>query len=172
MTTLLASLALLVSVLSLAVSFSAHRLARRQEKRKQPLLTASLINAHVLFERKDHARVFGFLLSIINPSDSSNSISEITLNITYRSSRDIELTVQIPSSQQGVQRLSEGSTVSALTIATTRIGAHETHLGWAIFRVSEALLEGATIERYEIAIFDSHRTKATIEPVVIRELRP
>lgn len=167
----IALIALLVSFGSFLVSFRAFRLSQRQDDRKKPSLIPSLVNGYVQFLGSEKARVYAFLLSISNASDSNNALARAELHITYKTAANIFVTAQIPSSQSRGDAYPELRDFSLLS-TPARLDAHQTLTGWTIFRVSEAILKGAAVEGYTIALFDSHKIMTSVETIVIQEYIP
>ena len=162
-----ASTALLVSLSSFIVSFRAFRLAQRQDDRRRPSLVPSLLNGYVQFRKE--GRAYAFLLSISNTSDSNNAVAKIELHLTYKRSTGEPLTVQLPASHSREDAFIDLTEFTPLA-TPARLDAHQTLVGWSLFRVSKAILEDAKVEAYSVALFDSHDVKATVEPIMIQEL--
>jgi hypothetical protein len=165
----IALFALIVSTFGFATSRKALRISQKQEQRKNPLLVPSLLNGYVQF-RKNKERVYGFLLSVSNPSDSNNAIARIDLHLTYLSPRHDRLTVQVPSStarDDSFSRLSEFTMIAP----PMELDAHHTIAGWCVFRVPEAALSRGVVESTVIVLVDSHGLKASLEPVLVQEYR-
>ena len=145
-----AVIALLLSFCSFIVSFRAFRLAQRQDNRRQPSLVSSLLNGYVQF--LEETRVYAFLLSISNISDSNNALAKIELHVGYERSTGTLVTAHIPASQSRGDALAKLS--DFVTLPTpARLDAHQTLTGWVIFRVSEEILKDARIEGYSVVIF-------------------
>ena len=97
-----------VSVLALAVSiFSAVfswrslknstralAISESQERRRQPQLVIYLAKAYR--RRVLQGQLFGFLVSISNPTDINNSIARAEIKITYRLRDGAEATCRMP----------------------------------------------------------------------------
>jgi hypothetical protein len=160
--------ALLVSLCSFIVAFRAFRLAQKQDDRKRPSLVPSLLNGYVQFRETQKVRVYAFLLSVSNPSDSNNSLAKLELHISYRTPAQTLVTAQVPSSQSRGDAYAELPEFSSLS-TPARLDAHQTLTGWAVFRVSEAILKDTIIERYSVALFDSHNIKTSVEPIMVQE---
>jgi len=165
-TVAIAFLALIVSASSFAVSFWAARLAKKQEDRKRPELVASLVNSYVEF--KPDERIFAFLLSICNPSDSDNSVAAVALRVTYDVKPGHPVTVQLPSSTTRGDRFSRLKDFNLLG-SPSRVDAHQTVQGWCMFRLPETVLSGGSIEGYSVVVTDSHGMEVGVKPILIQE---
>lgn len=161
-------IALIVSFCSFLVSLKAFRLSQKQDARRKPVLVPSILNGYLEFSETEKSRVYAFLLSISNPSDSDNALAKAELHITYKTPAQALVTAQIPSSPTRGEAYAELLDFSVLP-TPTRLDAHQTLTGWIIFRVAEAILAGAVVEGYTIALFDSHQTQTNVEPIMVQE---
>jgi hypothetical protein len=164
----IALIALTVSFCSFLVSLKAFRLSQKQEARKKPILVPSILNSYVQYLEIEKARVYAFLLSISNPSDSNNALAKAELHITYETSAQALVTAQIPSSLTIGEAYAELQDFSLLSMPT-RLDAHQTLTGWIVFRVVEEILSDAIVDGYKVALFDSHQTQTDVEPIMIQE---
>lgn len=112
--------------------------------------------------------VYAFLLSISNPSDSNNALAKVELHITYETPAHTFVTAQILSSQTRGDAFAELHNFQLLS-APARLDAHQTLTGWILFRVSDAILNGAVVDSYSIVLFDSHQIKTSVEPIMVQE---
>src|SRR5215475_9687438 len=94
-------LALVVSCWSAFNSWQSRRIATRalaisesQEQRRRPQLGIYLVNGYRRYLPK--RQLFGFLVSVSNPTDINNSISRAELQVTYLLEGDIKATCRIP----------------------------------------------------------------------------
>lgn len=166
----IALLALLIAVLSFIVSYKAFQLAQKQDERKRPLLVPSLLGGYVHFRGDKKVRVYAFLLSISNPSDSNNALANIELHITYRMPAQVQVTTRLLSSSSRGDAFAKLSEFSILS-TPARLDAHQTLTGWAVFHVSEGILKDATVEGYTVALFDSHGIKSSVEAIMVQEYK-
>jgi hypothetical protein len=161
-------IALIVSFCSFLVSLKAFRLSQKQDARKRPVLVPSILNGYLQFSETEKSRVYAFLLSISNPSDSNNALARAELHITYNTPTQALVIAQIPSSPTRGEAYAEFRDFSVLS-TPTRLDAHQTLTGWMIFQVAEAILSGAVVDGYTIALFDSHQTQTNVEPIMVQE---
>jgi hypothetical protein len=167
---MIAFVALVVSALSLSNSYRALHIARTQEERKKPLLVVELLNSHVDFRSEEGVRTYAFELSLRNPSDSDNSVGGAELRITYATSTNARLTVQLPASfTRGIAF----SGVSNFRFLSTplRLDAHQTLRGWFVFRVPNEVLGEGRIEEYSVVLIDSHGIETAVQAIMVREYR-
>jgi hypothetical protein len=176
------SLSLLIAVVSavtaiLAAGFAywsartsqrALRLAERQESRRLPALVLYLADGYLRRNADAGHRVYAFLISISNQSDSDDAIARLDLRISYRTSGNFRAAVDVPSSPgpAGGTR----SDAYAKLQTPVRVDSHQTVTGWAQFEVASALLEECTVDGYEVLVTGTHGERATIETAIVREL--
>lgn len=166
-TAVAAWLALILSILSLFVSWRAQRLTERQEERRRPVLVPYLLDGYVRLNKEPAARVYAFLLSVSNPADSDNAVAGMDLHLLYTTQASIQMTVKVRADATLGSSFCDGS-APPLTVPA-RIDAHQTISGWAYFRIQEAILNGAVIDGYSVVLIDSHGGRATVEPIMVRE---
>lgn len=159
--------AIVISLLSLRNSRKALDLSTKQDERRKPSLVPYLMDGYVRFGFAGNGRVYAFLLSVNNRADSDNSIADIELRVTYSTQTASELTVRVRSDQEAGKAFASESRTPLQNPA--HIDAHRTIAGWCFFPIEETILEGARIDRYILAIIDSHQNEATIEPIIVRE---
>jgi hypothetical protein len=155
-----------VAYLNARRSSQALRLAEQQEARRRPVLVPSLLRGYL--HRVDEDRIYMFLLSVSNPSDSDNAIAQIDLRIEYRTSSNFLAAVYVP----GVSLEHEmfGQDKQSCLDIPVRVDAHQTVTGWVSFRVKRALLEDRIVDTYVIVSTDSHGERASIETILPQEL--
>jgi hypothetical protein len=158
-------LALVLSVLSFIISRKALLLSEQQEERRKPQLVPYLQDGYV--RRDAEGRVYAFLLSVSNPTDSDNAVAAVDFQLIYTTKSNVRMTIKVPLHRETAKAFHDG-TVLPLAIPL-RLDAHQTVSGWAFFRVEDVLLGGAIVEEYTIVLTDSHGMKAQLEPILIRE---
>jgi hypothetical protein len=166
-TVTVAALALIISALSFFVSWRAYRLSVTQDRRRLPELIPSLRDGYVRYLSDNASCIYGFLLSVSNPTDANNAVATVELHITYSRTRDEKTTVKIPSEQSLDVKFAR-ETAHLLPIPA-RVDAHQTLTGWCFFSLKKETLGAATIEGYKIALIDSHGIEAHIEPIMVQE---
>ena len=142
------------------------RLAEQQEARRRPVLVLYLHRGYL--RRTEEERVYAFMLSVSNPSDSNNAIAQIDLRIEYRAPSNFLAAVNVPAVPQDDEMLGGDNNHSRLEIPI-RVDAHHTVAGWVFFRVKTALLVDCSIDTYIILTTDSHGERVSIETALVRE---
>jgi hypothetical protein len=172
--TLLGSLALLISGLSLAVSWRSGKRAARaleiseaQEERKQPQLRIYLARGYRRYA--DTRQLFGFLVSVSNPTDSGNSIARAELQLTYVLRNDVRATCRIPHQAALANRDEESVRGQEVFALPTRIDPHQTVIGWFLFSLDDDLIGEGTIDAHKIVLEDSHDIETDSGAIMVRE---
>jgi hypothetical protein len=142
------------------------RLAEQQEERRRPVLVLYFQNGYL--RRTDEDRVYMFVLSASNPSDSNNTIARIDLRIEYRTASNFLSTVDVPSVSEADVTFGE-SRYSALKIPTN-VDAHQTVVGLVFFRLNRALLKDCSVDSYVIVATDSHGVRTSVETALVQEI--
>jgi hypothetical protein len=161
-------LAALLAYRSARTSKRALTIAKRQEQRRQPVLIPYLVEGYVrLVDDEQRFRLYAFLLSVSNPSDTDNAIAQLDLHVTYTTAEGLRMTVEVPANAMlGTAFVSSDSRSLGVPI---RVDAHQTTAGWVYFRINESLLERVSIDGYMLVVTDSHGYHASVEPILIRE---
>lgn len=141
------------------------RLAEQQEARRQPVLVLYLLRGYL--RRANEERIYAFLLSVSNPSDSNNAIAQIDLRIEYRTASNFFAAVDVPTVSQDDEMFG-GDNHARLEIPI-HVDAHHTVAGWVFFRVQRALLEDRSVDTYVIVATDSHGERVSIETALLQE---
>jgi hypothetical protein len=144
------------------------RLAEAQEVRRRPILTLYLGEGYVRFLDSERVRVYAFVLSISNPSDTNNSVAEFGLQINYVTKQGLRASVVVAASPSLPDEWRTDA--SALLQAPLKVDAHQTVAGWLPFRVSYDLLGDGSIEDYALVATDTHGNRAAKETVIVREV--
>ena len=144
------------------------RLAEAQEARRRPVLTLYLGEGYVRFLDSERVRVYAFLLSISNRSDTNNSVAEFGLQINYATKQGLRTSIVVPASHSLPDEWRTDA--SALLQPPLEVDAHQTVAGWLPFRVSYDLLGDGSIEDYVLVATDTHGNRSTKETVIVREV--
>src|SRR3954447_6631065 len=86
LTRAIAAAGLIISLTNIWFTWQSRKLANEQEKRRRPRLIPSLVNGFFRDEPGSRGRIYAFLITITNPTDTNNSIVEADLSITYLTS--------------------------------------------------------------------------------------
>jgi hypothetical protein len=171
----ISALALVVSGFSAVLSWRSGKNAARalaisesQEKRRQPQLGIYLVNGYRRLVPKQ--QLFGFLVSVSNPTDINNSIARAELQITYLLENDVEAVCRIPHSPT----LGENTSRDAMPAATVfslplHIDAHQTVSGWLLFALNNDVIGKGTIDGHSLILEDTHGISTNTDPIMVRE---
>ena len=169
------TLALLVSLISVFLSWRSGRIARRalaisenQEKRRQPQLGIYLANGYR--QRTANGQLFGFLVSVTNPTDINNSVARAELQITYLLEKDVKTTCRL----QHNPAVGESATRNAVQAATIfslpmRIDAHQTVSGWFLFALDNQVIGKGSVDSHRLILEDTHGVSTSSDPITVRE---
>ena len=169
------ALALLVSLISVFLSWRSSRTARRalaisegQEKRRQPQLGIYLANGYR--QLISNGQLFAFLVSVTNPTDINNSIARAELQITYLLEKDVKTICRLQhnpavgESASGVLR--EAPTIFSLPM---RIDAHQTVSGWFLFALDNQVIGKGSVDSHRLIVEDTHGVSTCSDPITVRE---
>ena len=165
--TIIASLALIISLANTYFAWQRRLLESDQEKRRRLELDASLVHCFYKKDKKSGDRIYAFQLIVRNPSDANNAISEADLSITYVTKDRIQMTVRISANKKITSSFVQGN-VHLISIPT-QISARDTISGWLQFKVSNIILEETKIDSYRIKLRDTANRTTEVVPILIRE---
>jgi hypothetical protein len=158
-------LALLLSLFGIIISRRALRIQEQQEDLRKPFLVPYLQDGYVRYI--SDGRVYAFLLSVSNPTDSDNAVASIDLRLTYKKQNSYQMNIKVRSDST-LNKFYPDRRGHSLLIPS-RTDTHQTVSGWVFFMVEETILKGTDIEAYSISIIDTHGIETKIEPILIRE---
>lgn len=170
------ALALLISLISVFLSWRSSRIARRalaisesQEKRRQPQLGVYLANGYR--QTGPNGQLFGFLVSVTNPTDINNSIARTELQITYLVEKDVKTTCRLQHNPAVGERASSNAAVHAATIFSLpiRIDAHQTLSGWFLFALDNHVIGKGSVDSHRLILEDTHGVSICSDPITVRE---
>jgi hypothetical protein len=173
--TCISALALLISFFSMILSWLSGKRADRalaisegQEKRRQPQLLVYLVKGYRRIEPK--RQLFGFLVSVSNPTDINNSVARAELQITYLLENDVEAVCRIQHSQALGEHASGGTAEAATVLALpARIDAHQTMSGWLLFALDDKVIGERTVDGHRLILADTHGISTDTGPIMVRE---
>lgn len=142
-------------------------IAEQQEVRKRPALTPYLIEGYFKKIEEAKTKIYGFSISLSNPTDIDNSIAHLELEICYVTVQNVCMKLKIPHRDNLVHEFGGGS-IKPLVVPLPVL-AHQTVAGWALFNVSNALLGDCEIDSYSISITDAHGVINRVEPYLVKE---
>lgn len=144
-------------------------ISERQEERRQPRLGIYLTNGYrrYLLDKQ----LFGFLVSVSNPTDINNSIAQAELQITYVLERNIKAVSRLAHNPQLAEAVNGSQSKAANIFALpARVDAHQTTAGWLLFALDNAQIGERSIDSHRIILEDSHGIQADTEPILITDL--
>lgn len=135
-------------------------LAERQEARREALLDIRLISATC--EINDDERTYVYDLVIRNPSDRANSIAEAELWLEYNVGGSV-LNVKAP------WRPSQSAPPPGQLSLPLALAANGSEAGSLQIAVTQALVEGRSIERLQLVLTDTFGTAFTLPSEFVQE---
>lgn len=163
-----ATTAVAAFVLSIASYRTASRalwISEQQEQRKRPQLFLSLLDSSI-HRAPQGESIYSFWLSIRNPTDSDNALALIEMHIRYVIVGGVSLTVKLPTSSGSALVGKE-----ARLVIPSRVAAHDTISGWCEFILNPNVINGHTIDGYQIVLTDSHQAETSVEAILVTEKR-
>lgn len=142
------------------------RLSEQQEERRKPNLVLYLQGGYLC--KTDEERVYMFILSVSNPSDSDNAVARNDLRIEYRTAFNFPATVNIPSVSQGIDIFREDSHSTLET--GVKIEAHHTVVGRVFFRLNKAMLKDCAVDSHIIVVTDTHGEQTSVATSLVQEI--
>jgi hypothetical protein len=170
-----AILALLVSFFSLLISWRSGKRAARalsisesQERRRQPRLGVYLVRGYR--RRGPNRQLFGFLVSVTNPTDSNNSIARAELQIVYLLEDNVSVAGRVPHLEGlGKDSLADATGVANVLSLPARIDAHQTLSGWFLFALGDSVIGRGTVDSHRLILEDAHGISTDTGPIMVRE---
>lgn len=166
--------AIVISVVSVGISWWSSRTASRalaiseaQEERRKPQLGIYLANGfrRLLPERQ----VFGFLVTVSNPSDIDNSIARAELQISYSLSGEVRATRRIQHDSTLEQRTSGSRSRTSVFSLPIDVDAHKSASGLLLFSLNNDAIRERTVDSHRLILEDTHGVLTTTEPIMVRE---
>jgi len=158
-------IALALAFVSTRTGRKALRIAQAESDRKVPRLVPYLIDSVAI---RDNAtqRTIEIVLSLSNPSDSSNTISRADLALSHVVQNHALVQLLIPAA------INSANDASNLLTVPLRINAHATVAGRLRFTVPNELVDAANVRRYELQLTDSQGAVVPLELRVLKEIAP
>lgn len=164
----IAAIALLVSASNRKIAKSALSLSERQEGRRAARLDLSLYEAIPWRPAGRASRWIGVRVLAVNPTDRDGSVIAADLHATYTIPGGAVTVVKIP---HGADAEAWGlpESIAPLEVLAPLPG-NGAVTGWLMFKVDDALIGDATIERYDAVLRDSRGPVEGVQPWVLREI--
>lgn len=139
-----------MSAKSMWNSSQALKLSRTQEARKSPFLKVYM--AEGIRRLDGEAQVFGFRISVSNPTDTNNAIARAELQVNYILNSSTKITFRLQHDEKAfVQEM-----IDPIIAIPTKIDAHQTVAGWLTFVLDPARIGKGTVDSHDILLEDSH----------------
>jgi hypothetical protein len=172
----ISGLALLVSICSAFFSWRSGRNAARalaisenQEKRRQPQLGVYLV-VNGFRRLLPKRQLFGFLVSISNPTDINNSVARAELKIAYLIENDVSASCRIQHNPTLGETIGNETASSASVFALPlRVDAHQTVSGWFVFSLDNDVIGKGTVDGHSLVLEDTHGISTETDPIMVRE---
>ena len=139
-----------------------------QEKRRLPHLAPTLVNGYFQ-DVSEAGRVYAFLITIVNPTDSNNAVAEAELSITYLTADRVQMTMKLLRSSKPAKTFVKGHS-DPLAIPAA-VAAHNAISGLLHFQLPKGMLVNRTIEGYQLTLTDAQGDAASVIPILVQEYR-
>jgi len=170
----IAVLSLTVAIASAVVSWLSFRSSRRalaiserQEKRHEPSL--GIYYAHGYRQVVPQRQLFGFFVSVSNPTDIDNSIVRAEIQITCLLQGGAKTILKLehnPAVGQGTG--THGAGTAHVFSLPARIDAHQTLSGWLLYAVDNEVIREGTIDSHRLILEDTHGLSTSTDPIMAR----
>jgi hypothetical protein len=143
-------------------------ISESQERRRQPQFGIHLANAYRQCTLK--RQLFGFLVSVANPTDINNSVARAELQITCLVRDRTSVVCRIQHNPQLNNRKSRNADPShAIFALPLRVDAHQTASGWFLFALDNDAIGAATIDAHSLLLEDTHGVTSVLTAPTLRE---
>lgn len=164
-----AAVAVLVSIVlglwSLRIAKRALSISEVQEARWGSHFKLELEDALSFRSASGTGRLIGIHVLISNPMDRSSSITRSELHLTYRVG-ETAVVVKVPHDRTPSPELPGSDPI----ILPKSLEANQAVSGWFLFRISESLTSGRSIDRYELFVSDVHDIVEGLHITAFREM--
>jgi hypothetical protein len=174
--TWISGLALLVSICSAFFSWRSGRnsaralaISENQEKRRQPQLGIYLV-VNGFRRLVPKRQLFGFLVSISNPTDINNSVARAELKITYIMENEVSASCRIQHNPALEDDIGSDTAPSAsVFMLPLRVDAHQTASGWFVFALDNNVIGKGTVDSHSLILEDTHGVSTETDPIMVRQ---
>ena len=163
----IAFLALLVASRSSRTARKSLKLSQRQEERRHEAFRVHLYEAWSI-RPKEGQRLLRCTVTVLNPSDSPNSIVNADLNVSMTSSNGEVIVVKIRCETR-VAEVGSNEDRAHLEIPGS-LGPREAMTGSISFLLPDSVVGGKRINNYELVLVDSQYRAETVPISVFRDL--
>ncbi|HDH26346.1 MAG TPA: hypothetical protein ENH00_09160 [Actinobacteria bacterium] len=142
------------------------RIAREQERRREPRLDIYVVESYAYRPQGGASRTLLIQLLVRNPTDSENAIAMLEMRVTYVMPNRSEFHLRLPHN---------AALTSAVAPARpfeipTQVPAHGAVQGWALLELPDAVAPSGEIAVYEVLLTDSHGIPSTQSVSLLPEL--
>ena len=157
----------IVSFFSFRNSTRALEISEHQEKRRSPRLQIYFADGYrrLVSERQ----LFGFLVSVSNPTDINNSIARVELQITVLLRDGSKTFLRInhnPEVAQSMEKSKDGA--AHVFLLPVRIDAHQTLSGWLLFVLENEMIGEATVDGHRLIVEDTHGLSTDTDSIMVK----
>jgi len=149
------------------IAKQAYDLALEQDRRHRPSLDLYLVDSYIERMEESDERLFIFRLMITNKSASRNSIKDIQLWIEYQRGEGPLSNVSIPHNPHLKNKFKENGNPLKLPLI---IDSYSVIGGSAIFKVSNEMIRGSSVETYMVTIIDNSGQETKLEAILLQEI--
>lgn len=162
-----------LAFLNIRMAKNSLKLMEQREKRLHPDLGIFHIDSYVKRDREQNSRIYAVDTRISNRSDTDNSAEDLSLKIYFKRGDGITSNIAIPTIKDVDQRVTDlvGIGSDDIIVVPCRIRAHDVVSGWALFEISDEILDGSRIENYEAILTDTNNITSSFEILVMREMQ-
>lgn len=142
-------------------------LSERQEKRREPKLKIFYSDG---YRRLDaNLQLFGFLVTISNPSDIDNSVARAELQIISDLGEGVETVLRVQHDTALSQLPGGHSYGDARAFSLPfRVDAHQAESGWFLFGLKNELIGEGTVVRHTRILEDTHGVPTSTDRIMVR----
>jgi hypothetical protein len=152
---------------SARIAKQAYDLALEQDQRHRPSLDLYLVDSYIERMEESDERLFVFRLMITNKSASRNSIKDIQLWIEYQRGKGPLSNVSIPHNPNLKNKVKE---IDSPLKTPLIIDSYSVIGGSAIFKLSNKMIRGSSVETYMVTIIDNSGQATELEAILLREI--
>ncbi len=109
-------------------------------------------------------QVFGFRVSVSNPTDINNAIARAELQINYILSSSTKITFRLQHDEKAPGQ----EMIESVLSVPTKIDAHQTVAGWLTFVLDPARVGKGTVDSHDILLEDSHGITTTYPNISVQ----
>ncbi|MCW5699359.1 MAG: hypothetical protein KIT00_05920 [Rhodospirillales bacterium] len=143
-------------------------ISKRQENDRILPLTSYLMESRLKVLPGSRARIYFFLASLTNPSDSGRAITSVELKLTCNIDEDKKIIFRLAHNPDLCTQV--GINISNVIHVPRKIDNNDAILGWLLFFFDAPELGYVEISTYEIIFCDARNNEVVLTPVIIREV--